>query len=331
MGKTIQTVMGPIQPEQLGVTLTHEHLSFDCKTLYERAHPEILFSRERICAENRAAVMKDLNTVLYVYGDNLHFGEPDEIAEELRFYKEAGGQSILEVTTIDLARDPLRLRAISEKTGLNIIMGGAYYHFPSLPEQTKAFILDSGVNGLADFFIRELEEGVAGTGVRPGVIGEVGPGEDEGSAIIMHAAAIAQRETGVPAIVHYATMDTLRIFEEERADISKLVMGHWGLEFPVDEAIRRGAMISFDQFGMNFPGIKGDDERITEVLTMLEKGYGNRLLLSQDVCWKIRLKQCGGDGYGYLLTDILPQLKARGVTEEQIQTIMIDNVKTLFQ
>lgn len=66
--------------------------------------------------------MKDLNTVLYVYGDNLHFGEPDDMAEELRFYKEAGGQSILEVTTIDLARDPLRLRAISEKTGLNIIM-----------------------------------------------------------------------------------------------------------------------------------------------------------------------------------------------------------------
>lgn len=88
----------------------------------------------------------------------------------------------------------------------------------------------------------------------------------------MHAAAIAQRETGVPAIVHYATMDTLRIFEEERADISKLVMGHWGLEFPVDEAIRRGAVISFDQFGMNFPGIKGDDERIAEVLTMLGKG-----------------------------------------------------------
>lgn len=64
---------------------------------------------------------------------------------------------------------PSALRAISEKTGLNIIMGGAYYHFPSLPEQTKAFILDSGVNGLADFFIRELEEGVAGTGIRPGL------------------------------------------------------------------------------------------------------------------------------------------------------------------
>lgn len=330
MSKLVQTVTGPVRAEELGVTLTHEHAYFDCKYLYERAHPHLNFSDEKITPENRTRVMKDLDTVLYKYGDNLCFDDTDLIVKELAEYKAAGGQSLVEVTTIDLGRDPLKLRRISEKTGLQIVMGGSYYHYPSLPEQTKDFIVNLGVNGLADFFIKELQEGVGGTGIRPGVIGEVGPGDDEGSDIIMHAAAIAQRETGVPAIVHYATMDTLRIFEEERADISKLVMGHWGIEFPVDEAVRRGAMISFDQFGMNFPGIKGDDERLREVMSMLEKGYLRRLLLSQDVCWKIRLRKCGGQGYAYILQDILPQLKEMGVTDEQMNTLLIDNVRELF-
>ena len=89
-------------------------------------------------------------------------------------------------------------------------------------------------------------------------------------------------------------------------------------------------MISFDQFGMNFPGIKGDDERLREVMSMLEKGYLRRLLLSQDVCWKIRLRKCGGQGYAYILQDILPRLKEMGVTDEQMNTLLIDNVRELF-
>ena len=254
------------------------------------------------------------------------------IIDELMDFKAAGGQTIFEVSTVDLGRDPWKLRRIAEKTGLNIVMGSTYYHFPSLPPQTQELILNKGVNGMADLFIRELEEGVAGSGIRPGVLGEIGPVEgNAGTDIVFHAAAITSRETGVPAIIHYATMDTLRIFEEEGADPGKVVMGHWGMEFPVDEAIRHGAMISFDQFGMNFPGIKSDDERLREVVVMMEKGYEDRLILSQDMCWKIRFRNCGGDGYGYLLNTIIPKLKAMGVTDAQIHKMMVENVKTLFQ
>ena len=98
----------------------------------------------------------------------------------------------------------------------------------------------------------------------------------------------------------------------------------------MDEAIRHGAMISFDQFGMNFPGIKSDDERLKEVVTMMERGYEDHLILSQDMCWKIRLRCCGGDGYGHLLGTIVPKLKEMGVTDEQVRKMMAENVKTLF-
>ena len=331
MAKQVQTVMGPIDVEQLGVTQAHEHLYFDCEYLYERAWPNNVFSSEKVTAQNRGEVMTDLQTVLYKYGDNLLFDDTDMIIDELADFKAAGGQTIFEVTTVDLGRDPWKLRRIAEKTGLNIVMGSTYYHFPSLPPQTKEWLQNKGVNGLADHFIRELCEGVAGTGIRPGVLGEIGPGEGEESTnMILHAAAIASRETGVPAIIHYANMDVLRIFEEEGADPRKLVMGHWGLEFPVDEAIRHGAMISFDQFGMNFPGIKSDDERLKEVVTMMERGYEDHLILSQDMCWKIRLRCCGGDGYGHLLGTIVPKLKEMGVTDEQVRKMMTENVKTLF-
>ena len=332
MAKQVQTVMGPIDADQMGVTQAHEHLYFDCEYLYERAWPENVFSKEKVTTENRKTVMTDLQTVLYKYGDNLLFSDTDMIIDELADFKAAGGQTIFDVTTVDLNRDPWKLRRIAEKTGLNIVMGSTYYHFPSLPPQTQELILRKGINGMADLFIQELEEGVTGTGIRPGVLGEIGPGEgEEGTNIILHAAAIASRETGVPAIVHYSNMEVLRIFEEEGADPRKLVMGHWGLEFPVDEAIRHGAMISFDQFGMNFPGIKGDDERLKEVVTMMERGYEDHLILSQDMCWKIRLRCCGGDGYGHLLNTITPKLKDMGVTDAQIHKMMVENVKTLFQ
>lgn len=331
MTKQVQTVLGPIDVEQMGVTQAHEHLYFDCEYLYERAWPDNVFSSEKVTVDNRKAVMTDLRTVLYKYGDNVLFHDTDMIIDELADFKAAGGQTIFEVSTIDLGRDPWKLRRISEKTGLNIVMGSTYYHFPSLPPQTKELIMNKGINGMADLFIQELEEGVAGTGIRPGVLGEIGPGEgEEGTQIILHAAAIACRETGVPAIIHYSNMDVLRIFEEEGSDPRKVVMGHWGLEFPVDEAIQHGAMISFDQFGMNFPGIKDDNERLKEVVAMMERGYEDQLILSQDMCWKIRLRCCGGDGFGYLQNGILPRLKELGVSDAQIRKMMIENVKALF-
>ncbi len=330
MSRMVNTVTGPVPVEQLGVTLTHEHLWFDIADLYMRDCPTRVMSDEIITRENREYILSDREKVIFGYRDNLMFHSVDMIVEELKPCYEAGCRTIVEVTTKDLGRDPQKLREISERSGIQVIMGGGYYHFPALPAEEKEAILKNGKDWLAERMIRDVTEGVDGTGIRCGVIGEIGPTADEGGLTIMHAAAIAQRETGVPVIIHYGPMYALDIFEEEGADVSKVVMGHWGEECPIDEAIARGAWVSFDQFGMNFPGIKGDDTRIEETMRMIEKGYLDRLLVSQDMCWKVRLRCCGGTGFAELLTSTKERLIERGMAKEQWDALLVDNVRRLF-
>ena len=330
MAKQIQTVTGPIPVDELGVTLTHEHLWHDIAPLYRRAHPDLVMQDEKVSLENRYQIMKDLHSVVFEYADNLQFHDVDLTVKELSHFKAAGGKTIVEVSCVDLERNPLKLKEIAEKSGVQVIMGGTYYWFPSLEKEMQDRILIGGKNKLADIMIREVTDGVDGTGIKPGILGEVGNGEEEGTRIIYEAVAIAQRETGLPVTCHSPDIDVLDIMEREGADLSKVVMGHWSAKDPMRKAFERGAFVSIDQFGMNFPGIEDDDSRVRAVLSVFEMGYEKQLLLSQDVCWKVRLKQFGGDGYAQIFEHIVPKLKAGGLTDEQIHMLFVDNVKRLF-
>ena len=330
MGKMINSVRGPIDIDSLGVTLTHEHLWFDVATLYKRAHPDLVMTDEKVTKENRKEILRDLHSVVFEYEDNLCFNDVGMTVKELESFKAAGGQTIVEVSTADIARNPLKLREIAEKAGINVIMGGSWYWFPSLDDDFRDFIMTQGKNKVADILIKEIYEGVGDTGIKPGVIGEVGNGDYEGTDIIYHAAAIAQKETGVPVICHSPDLHVLDIAEEEGADLSKFVMGHWSLLCPMKEAFRRGAFVSVDQFGMNFPGIESDDERVGAVLRAFELGYEKKLLLSQDVCWKVRLKQFGGGGYAEIFDSVVPKIRAKGISDAEINSLFTDNVKRLF-
>ena len=134
----------------------------------------------------------------------------------------------------------------------------------------------------------------------------------------------------MPVICHSPDLHVLDIAEEEGADLSKFVMGHWSLLCPMEEAFRRGAFVSVDQFGMNFPGIESDDERVGAVLRAFELGYEKKLLLSQDVCWKVRLKQFGGGGYAEIFDSVVPKIRAKGISDAEINSLFTDNVKRLF-
>ena len=317
---------------ELGTALTHEHLIVDTTRVYFKSYGEEKMSDEKVTLENRNEIMKDLHTIVFGYKDNIIFDNVDDMVKELEPFKNAGGKTIFEVTTSDLGRDPIALREISEKSGVNIVMGGTYYYFPSIePEVQEIILSDNGVNRLADMMIREFFDGVGETGIRPGVLGELGLQYDENTNDrLMRAAMIAQRETGAPLIIHSAPYSALDYAEEAHADLSKIVLGHWTMDFPVDEAIKRGAWVSFDQFGMNFPGIIGDDCRILEVMKMFERGYENQLLLSMDICWKIRLKKYGGSGYAHLFESVFPELRRLGITEEQLDSIMRINPMRLL-
>lgn len=332
MRTTVETVCGPIPVSEIGTTLTHEHLIVDTTRVYFKSYGEEKMSDEKITVENRSEIVKDLHTIVFGYKDNIIFDNVDDMVQELETFKAAGGKTVFEVTTLDLGRNPLALREISEKSGINIVMGGTYYYFPSIDPKTQEIILgERGANRLADLMIAEFFDGVDGTGIKPGVLGELGLQYDVNTNnILLHAAMIAQRETGAPLIIHSAPFEALDVAEEEGADPTKIVMGHWTMAHPVDEAIKRGAWVSFDQFGMNFPGIIGDDQRVLDVVAMFERGYEKQLLLSMDTCWKVRLKKYGGAGYGDIFENSFPKLIKAGITQAQLDAVMCENPMKLL-
>ena len=331
MRKFVETVRGPLPIDDIGITLTHEHLIVDTNRVYRISYGADRMSDEKVTCQNRDEITKDLQSIVFGYKDNIRFDDVDLMVKELREFTEVGGKTLFEVTTSDLGRDPIKLREISEKSGVNIIMGGTYYYFPSIDQPTRELMLTKGKNALADLMIREFYEGVGDTGIKPGVLGEVGLQHDDATnQILIRAAFIAQKETGAPVIVHSAPYWILDVAEEEGADLSKIVMGHWTMNESVEKAVNRGAWISFDQFGMNFPGIISDNQRMLDVLAVFEHGWENQLLLSQDICWKVRLKAFGGAGYADIFHHVLPRLIEHGLTTEQLMRVFCDNPKRLL-
>lgn len=335
MNTHVNTVRGPMPIDDLGVTLTHEHLYKNSTFIYAKQFPKTRdMSDEPITRENRDEIWADKEKILYQYRDNLIIEDVDMMVEELKAFTAAGGNTIFDITPDDLGRNPEKLREISEKSGVNIVMGSAHYYLPMIEPDLYERVVhgDNGAHILADRIIREFYDGVGDTGIKPGVIGEVGlrhiPQTDE---ILARATLIAQKETGAPVIYHYAPFYVLDLAEEIGADPTKIVMGHWGLRNRIDEAVERGAWIAFDQFGMDFPGIINDDERANEVLTMFEKGYEKQLLLSMDICWKVRLAKYGGGGFANIFDNGLPLIKQRGITDEQIRSLLVDNPQRLLR
>ena len=334
MNTHVNTVRGAMPIDDIGVTLTHEHLYKNSVPLYHKQFPKTRqMSDMRITRENRDEIWADKEKILYQYTDNLILDDIDDIVAELGEFTAAGGNTIFEVTPDDLGRDPLKLREISEKSGVNVIMGGTHYYLPMLAPALYERVVNgkNGAHILADRMIKEFSDGVGGTGIKPGVLGEVGLRHPPTDEILARATLIAQKETGAPVIYHYAPFWILDMAEEIGADLSKIVMGHWTMRSRVEEAVARGAWVSFDQFGMDFPGIINDEQRADEVLAMFEKGYEKQLLFSMDICWKVRLKKNGGDGYAGIFNHGFVLMQQKGITKQQLLSVMTDNPKRLLR
>ena len=192
------TVRGPMPLDSLGVTLMHEHLLLDARSWWHRpSEPE---RHHLASAPVHAGIIGELRMDPFVNLDNCRLDdEPLAIAELLPF-KALGGATVVDPTCRGIGRDPLALKRISEATGLNIVMGAGYYLEGSHPPAVAQMSADA----IADEIVRDALDGVDGTGVRIGLIGEIGvsgdfTAEEEKSLI---GAARAQRRTGLPLMVH---------------------------------------------------------------------------------------------------------------------------------
>jgi len=296
----IITVRGPIEAAQAGYTLSHEHL---------------------LC---------DLWPIIKTYDGILD----DEAlaASELRAYRDAGGGTLVDVTSGGLGRKPLALRRISEESGVHVVMGAAWYREGVYPR--CVYELDSAA--LSECIVKEITEGVDGTDVCCGVIGEIGtergfitPAQER----VFRASARAQLRTGVSIVTHTThfgelALEQIALLQEEGVPAERIIISHLGDRLDRTNLLaiaQKGVYLSIDNTGYNGDGYPGDEVRAGNVQTLIGEGHLKQILLSGDVCMKSHLHAFGGKGYDHVPVRFLPLLRNIGVSSEQIHSITVLN------
>lgn len=306
----ISTVTGPIDPATIEFTLPHEHTAISLWWI-----------------ENR-----------WDYWELT----PDEpiVLAELEHFRSLGGTCLADLTLPGVGRDPEWLCTVSERTGLAIVMGGGWYRDAYYPPEAR--IDRRSVDDLANELIRDFEEGVGGSGIRPGILGEIGsdkpwlkPSEER----VFRAVARAARATGMAVSTHAVMspvgLAQLRVLEEEGLDPARVVIGHADSYPHLDhllEIVRRGASVEFDFLGMSFtPMERAGEPLVIELLgELVARGHADRLLLSQDICHNEQLRHYGGHGYTYLQETFLPRIRDAGITDEVIRRITVENPRRIL-
>jgi phosphotriesterase-related protein len=341
----VQTVSDKIEPREMKKTLAHEHLLWDQRHYAPPLSGDLserTFLQSKIDIKNAGRIRYNMHAHL----DNLIQDNINEAIEELMEFKLAGGSTLCDCSCYGIGRDPNALLKISQATGINILMGTGAYIAKSHPEKIEKL----SVHDMADLFIEEIVGGVNNTGIQAGFIGEIGiseqfpPRERE----VLEAACIAQRKTGTALLIHQPGFmelagEILDIVEKHDGIIEKTVLCHMDASYnkPTyqDSLIKRGAFISFDQFGLEFliviPDYKDvwlprDIDRIRAVAAHVKRGNAPKILLSQDISFKACYKKYGGYGYSHILENILPLLGHEGLDGGDLEKLIIENPSKLF-
>lgn len=316
MSKRVMTVLGAIQPNDLGITHIHEHLIVDMYSL--KKNP--------------------------VYIDNV-LDNVDLMVQELAAFTAAGGRTVVEVTNVSLGQDPLALQHIAARSGVHVIAATGYYtevyYTPDVYTKT--------VDEMAEGMIRDIQRGINGTGIKAGIIGEiatigvehtVSPTEEK----VFRAAGRAHRATGVAITTHtrlgHLAQEQLDILEDEGVDLSRVIIGHQDgkcHEPAYHEAIaRRGAYVAFDCIGLedysptlNLP-LPNNHDRVRAIVHLINQGYVSQIVLSSDICKKPHLHHYGGWGFDHLLLTFVPMLLEAGVSQADIHTMLVENPRRVL-
>ncbi|HEY93931.1 MAG TPA: hypothetical protein G4O15_03200 [Dehalococcoidia bacterium] len=341
----VQTVLGPVDSDSLGVTLYHEHLLTSLAAWYEEPveASEKGLARQPVSTENLWWVRNHRPNNL----DNAQLADEQTAIDEAMQFKLNGGSTIAEVSSIGLARDPLGLKHIAQATGLNIIMGSGYYIGASHPPELEKLTEDQ----IAERIIRDITVGVGDTGVKAGIIGEIGCSRplQEGEKVVLRASAIAQRKTGAPLMIHPAfddkiTLNIVDILRDAGANLNHTVICHVNVYAFTTETLRmiadNGCYLGFESFGnLGYPHLlqgrllehRCDLDYLDTIASLIEEGYLEKILIAHDICFKDFLTIYGGNGYAHILRNTLPVMRIRGFSEEQVQALMVENPERYIQ
>ena len=313
---TVNTVLGPVETEDLGFTLSHEHLATNAAGIL-RTFPELI---------DRAGIIEQANATL---------------AEAHR----EGLRTIIDVSTIDLGRDVEMMREVSRATRVNIIAAtGNHLAVP------RPFI-DLPPEVIADLYVREIEQGIEGTGIKAGIIkvasdeGGVTPAQE----IVLRAAGQASVRTGIPISTHTWSPDRVgeeqvRILQDEGVDMDKVYIGHSNDDMDMVYLLgllKKGVWLGLDRFpGGRRPGTPYWEQRTDLAKQLIDAGHTSRIMLSHDhsvpkarygvAVQEERIKY-NPDGYNFITRNVLPRLRDQGVSDETINQIMVENPRRFFE
>ena len=334
----VQTVLGPVDPEQLGITLTHEHLLIDMSPLFgppEQASAKDLYYQP-VSLQNVGRIRHWAGRSL----DDVQLTDISVAIDEANTYMQYGGGTLVDATSIGIKRDPTGLARISRAVGVKVVMGASYYvdaaQTPDMDELSE--------DDLVHRIVRDVTEGVDGTPHRSGVIGEVGcswplmPNERKA----LRASARAQRITGAPILIHpgrdeTAPLEIIEVLREAGAALERTIIGHLDrtvfLHDTLTQIAESGCYLEWDLFGteQSYYGanpaidMPTDAKRMDDISWLVGQGYGHKVLVAHDICTKSRLERYGGHGYAYILGHIVPRMLTRGFSQEAIDDILVNN------
>jgi phosphotriesterase-related protein len=341
----IMTVLGPIAPGEIGVTQMHEHMIIDFLTVSgsaQQSHQKAFAGaggefgwEEPISLSNYYAVRRNP----FLLKEAMQLIDADLITAAVAEYRQAGGSCLVEVTPIGVGRNPALLRQISDKTGVKVVMGTAFYvrdfHPPEIAKMDE--------QAVADLFVKDFDKGSGSPAVRPGIIGEIGlvwpvhPDERK----VLRAAAKAQQATGLCLSIHpgrniAAPFDAIDIVKSAGGDPKRTIICHLDRTiFKIEDYFalaKTGCYLELDLFGWetrHYPlsdiDMPNDATRVDNVVQLVKAGHIAQVLLSHDVDSKLRLRAYGGEGYQHILEHVVPVMRRKGLSDGQVNQILIEN------
>ena len=317
----VETARGPIPVSAMGTTLMHEHVFITSPEIMQNwpDYPEGFEDEVRIA----------------------------DAIEQLTLAQNSGVQTIVDCTVIGAGRYVPRIQKVAEGVDVNIIVATGVYTYNDVPQYfyfRGPGTMLGGEEMMTGFFVKDIVEGVGRTGVKAAILkcATDEPGLTPGVERVLRAVAVAHRETGVPITTHTHAglrrgLEQQRVFEEEGVDLSRVVIGHSGDTSDVhylEELVASGSYLGMDRFGIE--GVTFD-ERVGIVATMCERGHADQMVLSHDTsCFsdlidfaQVRVNNPNWR-FDHITQDVLPALRKRGVTEEQITTMLVDNPQKIF-
>lgn len=318
----VQTVRGPVPVDRLGATLMHEHV--------------------------------------FILGDEIRQNFPDypspwdeetrvaDAIEQLRQCKSRGIDTIVDPTVIGLGRYLPRIQRVNEQVDINIVVATGIYTYNDVPFQflhTGPGELFDTPEPMVELFVRDIREGIAGTGVKAAFLkcAIEHQGLTPGVERVMRAVGQAHVQTGAPITVHTHShsrsgLVAQQVFAEEGVDLTKVVIGHSGDSTDLDYLCAladAGSYLGMDRFGLDI--LLPFEQRVDTVAALAKRGYAEKMVLAHDTSCFIdwfshegKLAAVPNWKLTHISDDVLPALRERGVTDEQLTTMLVDNPRRYF-